>query len=190
MRKLFGFSPQELWSLFLMAAFPTHVWTILLVLQDFSWIAERNNNWDALSVGAYGLVVAFLESLFVFAIALLISFLIPRKWSSKKRIAILSTLMMICGIWAILTQLYFLLGYSVPDSLLKFFISRSHPLRAVYGVCALLVTPTVIIPIYGLFESEKALQATLNVIERLSLLTTLYLLADLGSLIIVLIRNI
>jgi hypothetical protein len=103
MRKLFGFSPPELWTLFLMAAFPTHVWTIVLILQDFSWIAERNNNWDALSVGAYGLVVAFIESLFVFALALVVSFLIPRKWEGKKRVAILTSLVMIAGMWAILT---------------------------------------------------------------------------------------
>jgi hypothetical protein len=188
-RNFFGFSTQELWTLFLMAAFPTHVWTILLVFQDFSWIAERNNNWDALSIGAYGLLVAFAESVFTFAITLIASFLVSKKWDRKKRIAILSTMVILTGIWAIINQLYFLLGHSIPIGLNQFLIARAHPLRAIYAICLLIVSPTVILPIYGLIRSGKALQTTLNLIERLSLLTTLYLVADLGSLIIVLIRN-
>jgi len=44
--------------LFLISAFPLHVWTLLLAFRDFSWLTERTNLWDAIGVLSYGLIYA------------------------------------------------------------------------------------------------------------------------------------
>lgn len=187
--KIFGFTKQGFWTLFLMAAFPTHVWTILLILQDFSWVSSRTNEWDAVGVGAYGLIVAFVESVFVFAIALLLSFLISRTWNADKRITSLSVLIFGVAMWAILNQLYFLLDFSIPDILFQILINDAHPLRILYGLCSVLIIVTVFPPFYLVLKSEKVFAFFQIIIERLSLLTTIYLILDIGALIIVVIRN-
>ncbi|MBC8509698.1 MAG: hypothetical protein H8D34_33035 [Chloroflexi bacterium] len=187
---IFRFSKNGLWTIFLMAAFPTHVWTILLILQDFAWVAERNNNWDAIGVGAYGLLAAFVESVFVFIITILLGSLLPRQWRENKRLTVLSILIFVVGIWAILNQLYFLIGLNIPRFIFQFLINSAHPLQIIYILCLVLVIPSVLLPVYFVSRSEKALQVFQDIIERLSLLTMLYLIADFGGLVIVLIRNI
>ena len=64
--RLLGFQGRDLWKLFSNAGVLTHIWTFILFLRDFSWLNERTNVWDAFAVGAYGLVTAFIESIFVF----------------------------------------------------------------------------------------------------------------------------
>jgi hypothetical protein len=62
------YQKKGLWLLFSATAFLIHVWAILLIFQDLSWLAERTNMWDAIGVGAYGLVLALVESVFLFLI--------------------------------------------------------------------------------------------------------------------------
>jgi len=108
------YSKQGLWSLFVIAAFPAHVWTFVLVMRDFSWVSERTNAWDAIGVGAYGLLFAFFESAFILLMALLLGFLISKSWEEDKRNAVLAVLVLVASIWSILGQLYFLLEISFP----------------------------------------------------------------------------
>jgi hypothetical protein len=63
------YQKKGLWLLFAAAAFLVHVWAIMLIFQDLAWLAERTNMWDAIGVGAYGLVVALGESVFLFLTA-------------------------------------------------------------------------------------------------------------------------
>lgn len=46
-----------------MCAFSLHLWALILIFRDVSWVAERINMWDAIGVASYGLVLAFIESL-------------------------------------------------------------------------------------------------------------------------------
>ena len=89
------YSKSGLWSLFLICAFPLHIWTFILAFRDFSWVSERTNSWDAVGVVSYGLVFAFIESLMIFLIATLMGFLISQKWEEKQRITLLGTLVTI-----------------------------------------------------------------------------------------------
>lgn len=68
------YSKQEVWTLFLISAFPIHVWTYILFFWDFSWIEERSGTWNAIGVGAYALVIALIESVFVLLVALVLGF--------------------------------------------------------------------------------------------------------------------
>ena len=187
--KMFKFSKGGLWTLFLVSAFPVHVWTILLVLRDFSWVSERTNAWDAVGVGAYGLLIALTESLVVFGGSVFLGVLVRGPWPENRRVALLSILILIVSGWAMINQAYFLTGQAIPQMVFQFLISHGHPLRIIYITALLFVVPSVFIPIYLILKSERVVQFIHNVIDRINLLTALYLVLDAGAFIIVVVRN-
>ena len=166
-----------------------HVWAIILILMDVSWVAERTDFWDAIGVAAYGLMFIFFESLIIFFVLVLVGFIFPRSWSEAKRITLLGVLIVVILIWAILGQLYFLLGISLGPEVIYFLASNPHPLWIIYGTLLIVVTPTVALPAFATIRSEKFQQGFLAVLDRLSVLMGLYILLDFASIVIVLIRN-
>ncbi len=184
------YSRQGLWSLFLMCAFPLHAWTLLLAFRDLSWLTDRTNAWDAVGVASYGMVYAFLESLVIFLIMALLGFLVSLKWEPDRRIALLAVLVLIASLWAIISQLFFLLNISLPGAVLSFLVHNGHPLRIIYIVLVGVVGLTVLIPTFFIMRSQRTLQFVRGLIERLSLLTLFYLFFDVVGLIIVIIRNV
>jgi hypothetical protein len=184
------YSRQALWSLFLTCAFPLHFWTLILVFRDISWLAERTNAWDAIGVASYGMIFAFIESVVIFLVVALLGLLTPTQWETDRRTAFLSLLILITAIWGMIGQLLFLWNIFLPPQAIQFLRGSSHPLRIIYMVSLLIVTPTVLLPIYAFFRSNKAVRFMQNLIERLSLLTMFYLFFDLLALMIVIIRNI
>ena len=183
------YSRQGLWSLFLICAFPLHVWTIILALRDFSWVTERTNAWDAIGVISYGMVFALIESLVVFLAAVLLGFLVSRQWDEGRRIALLSVLVLITALWAMTSQLYFLWGVSLPEQMMRFLAQSEHPVRVLYATGLALVLPTVLIPAFLVLKSNKVFHFVRELTERLSLLTMFYLVLDAGGLVIVVVRN-
>lgn len=183
------YSKKGLWLLFSAVAFIIHVWALILIFRDLSWVAERTNMWDAIGVGTYGLVIALLESILVFLVAFLLGFLVSTKWDKIRRISLVGTLVFIVSIWAILGQLYFLLGYSFPTSWIQTLASTTRPLRILYALSFLVVTSTVLIPTYWQLKSTKLNQVTCEFFDRISLLVILYFAMDIISIVIVIIRN-
>jgi hypothetical protein len=171
-------------------AFPLHLWALILIFRDLSWVAERTNMWDAIGVAAYGLVLAFIESVLFFAAITIVGLMISTKWNEDRRIALLSILALVTSLWAIDDQAYFIWGSYVPEQVLRYIGSSEHPLRLLYASCLALVVPTIIIPVYLVLKSDRFLNLMQGLIERLSLLTMLYLFFDLLGLIVVIIRNI
>ena len=184
------YSKKGLWSLFLACAFPLHLWTIILAFRDFSWVTERTNSWDAIGVVSYGLIFAFIESVVVFLVAILLGFLISKIWSEDRRIALLSSLVLITSLWAMGSYLFFMLQVSISGETLDFLGSLAHPLRFLYVVSLAAAGVTVALPTYLVLRSEKVLQGMRGFFERLSLLTLFYLFFDLVGLIIVIVRNV
>ena len=182
-------SRKGLWSLFLICALPLHIWTFILAFRDFSWVTERTNSWDALGVVSYGLVFTIFESIAVFFTAVFLSLLISRKWDEKRRLAVSVILITVISLWAMVNHLYFLNGAPAPQNLITFFTKFDHPLRALYVSSFLLVTPTFLFPVYFVFRSEVFFQFVKDLVERLSLLSSLYLVVDLAALAIILFRN-
>jgi hypothetical protein len=153
----------------LIIAFPIHVWTIVLVMRDFSWVSERTNAWDAIGLGAYGLVFAFVESVCVFLVALLVSLFIPRGWSEDKRLATIFILYLVVVFWAILIQVYAYANVGVPEGVISFFAGSSHPYRILLAVMLVLILPTIVIPIYLMLKSKKLVSAVQSVMEKVSI---------------------
>ena len=184
------YSKQGLWTLFLISAFPLHVWTFILALRDFSWVSERTNSWDAIGVISYGLLFALVESVAVFLVVILLGFLISKTWNEEQRNALLGTLVLITSLWAMVSYLYFLMQVSVSGNFINFVAGLAHPLRFLYAISFALVVPTVAIPAYFSLQSEKFLKGVQGLFERLSLLTLFYLFFDFVGLVIVIIRNV
>jgi hypothetical protein len=182
------YSKQEVWTLYLISAFPLHVWALLLYFWDFSWVVERSGTWNAIGVGAYALVIAMVESVFVLLVSLLLGFLIPKVWSRKERASAMALIILLTSVWAILGQLYFI---SAPNLtwLVLTLASFSHPLFLLYTVLGGIVAVSFVIPIWFALSSEKFRKRLDVVVERVSLLTIFYLVFDVISIIIVAWRN-
>jgi hypothetical protein len=86
--------------------------------------------------------------------------------------------------------LLFLWNVSLPVQAIQLLRNSSHPLRILYVASLMIVTPTVLLPVYSFIRSDKSVTVMQNLMERLSLLTMFYLFFDLLALIIVIIRNI
>ena len=184
------FNKGDLFKLFLVCAFPIHVWSIFMFLRDFDWIAERTNAWDAVGVGAYALILALIESAFVFLITFGLSFLVHKTWNPETRLTIMTALIFVASLWAAITQAFFLLGGILPESIFSFLVESGHPYRYLYGTIGSLVILTVGAPVILLIQSEKVVRVTLGLIERIILLSGLYLFLDVVGIVIVVIRNV
>ncbi len=184
------YSRQGLWTLFLLCAFPLHAWTLILAFRDISWLTERTNAWDAVGVVSYGLVFAFLESVIIFLVAVLLGYLASGRWNQERRIALLAVLVLISALWAMLGQLYFLLEAPLPGAFIAFMVQTEHPLRVLYGAALAVVTLTFLIPALLVLRSDRVFHFVRGMIDRLSILTMFYLFFDVVGLIIVIIRNV
>ena len=183
------YSRQGLWSLFLICAFPLHLWTLILAFRDISWVTERTNAWDAIGVVSYGMVSALVESMLVFLIIVLVGFITPHQWEVDRRITFLAFLVLILSVWAMISQLLFLWNVSLPESAIEYLRNSDHPVRITYAVLLMVITPTVLLPAYSFLKTKKAVTVMQNLMERLSLLSIFYLVFDLLGVIIILVRN-
>ena len=184
------YSKQGLWLLFLMCAFPLHLWTLILSFRDFSWVTERTNAWDAVGVVSYGLLFAFVESLIIFCIMALLGFLVSSKWDEPRRIALLSTLILLLSAWGIYGQAYFVWNVTPAAWFLKWVAQSAHPYRILFGLTLVEVSLTMFIPALLILRWEKFFRFMQETMDRLSLLTLFYLVFDVVGLVIVVIRNV
>lgn len=151
---------------------------------------ERTDIWDAIGVGSYGLFVAFAESLFVFIIGCIIRFSLPTYWEEDQWVTVIGVMIIFCELWAITGQLYFLLEWTLPINLRYFLASQEHPLWLLYGSLTALVSLSMLLPIYFLMKKPKFRGRFYQFIDRVTLLTTLYLFLDFCGFGVILVRNI
>ncbi|MCB9145884.1 MAG: hypothetical protein H6635_10965 [Anaerolineales bacterium] len=183
------YKTQDVWTLFLISAFPLHVWTLLLGFQDISWLAERTNFFDALSVISYGLVFALFESLLLLVVVLLLGLLISTKWGRSLRVGMLGMMVTCLSLISMISQLYYLMGWSFSEQVIEFLTQTNHPLWWVYGVSLAAIFVLFAPSVYILF-SKKLLSIWEAIADRLSLLMIMYLLFDLFAVCIVIYRNV
>jgi len=184
------YSKPDLWRLFVAAAIPLHVWTILQALGDIQWITERTNLEDALAVGAYGLLGILLESLAVFLAVWGLGHLIGRKWPAETRIALLCWLCLLVSLWAIAGQLVLHYKVDEPGFVIRFAILSGRPLITLYLMGGLLVSATVLPPAALILFRRSARNTMLGLIDRIGTLMAIYLALDSAALLYVVSRNI
>lgn len=184
------YSRQNLWMLFLVCAFPLHLWALLMAFRDISWLSARTNFGDALGVISYGMIFALAESVLIFMPVLLCGFLVPKEWGRERRLAVIAAMILILSAWAIFSQIYAMRGWDIPWAWYEFLIGSAHPLRIIYAVVLGGLLPGIIFPIFTVYRNEKSLKSFLDAMDRISLLTTFYLFIDFLALMVVVFRNI
>jgi len=183
------YTRQGLWSLFLMCAFPLHLWALLLAFQDVGWVTERTNAWDAVGVIAYALLFALVETVLMSMVFTAIGLLVPRYWSPNKRIGFLILLVLLLSLWGMISQLLFLWHINLPESVIHFLVQSGHPVRYSYAGALVIITPTIALPVYFFMKSDGMLTRIENLANQLSILTSFYLVLDVVGILIIIIRN-
>lgn len=162
----------------------------MMAFRDLSWLTERTNLWDAIGVASYGMLFAFVESVLLFLVVILVGLVIPKQWHSDRRITFLALLILITSAWGMMSQLLFLWNISLPPMAIQFLRSSHHPLRVLYAGSLVIVASTVLLLVFLFVRLKTSVALMQNIMERISLITVLYLLFDVLGLVIVLIRNI
>lgn len=184
-----GFNLSQLMNLFLLSVFPIHAWAIFLVLRDIKWITERTNAWDAVGVMSYALVFIFFESITIFILVALASYLVSKKWDVDIRFSVLGVLVLVASVWSMLGQLFYIAGGAAPQPVIDFLVSSGHPLWFIYGITIPAVIASFLLPIFMILRSHSSAKKFVRFAERLMLLSGLYLFFDFIGLIIVVVRN-
>jgi hypothetical protein len=177
-------------KLFLVSAFPLHVWTLLMAFRDFAWVAARTYTWDAIGLVSYALVAALLETMAVFLLVWLAGFLVPFRWDMNKRLAMLGTQFLVVASWSILSKIYTALDSPLPIWLSNFMIADGHPLRILWAIAGTLVTASAVAPAFLIMKRESAARSVNGVFDRIVVLSSFYLILDLIGILIIVIRNI
>ena len=184
------FDRSDWFKLFLVCAFPLHLWTILMVFRDVNWVAERTTSWDAVGFSGYALFYTLIESLLLFGFIALLGFIIPKNWNLTLRFVVLSLVAFILAGWSIMEQLILIVFWGwlrhLADTLTFLFTS---PWSA-YVLFAGLIIISVTVPLLLLRKHPGLQEKVYSVLERLTLLSGLYLFIDVIGMIIILIRNI
>ncbi|NIW44549.1 MAG: hypothetical protein GWN14_07135 [candidate division Zixibacteria bacterium] len=184
------FNRGDWFRLFLVCAFPLHLWTILMVFRDVNWVAERTTSWDALGFSSYALLYTLVESLLLFVFIALLSLLVPKRWDKTLRFVILSLIAFALAGWSIMEQLILIVLWDQLQLLgrsLTFLGSAPWTAQALF---AGLVLITVAIPFLLLKKFNKLQEVVFSILERLTLLSALYIVMDMFGIVIIIIRNI
>jgi hypothetical protein len=185
-----AFTKGEYFKLFLVCAFPLHLWTILMVLRDVNWVAERTNYWDAVGFSGYAMLYTLAESILLFGFVLLLSLLIPRQWTKTLRFTILSLVAFALAGWSIMEQLILIVLWTPLRRLavrLPFLNSATWvPLLIISAI----VASTLVVPLILLRRNQNLQTGLYSILDRLTLLSSLYLVLDAVALVLVIVRNV
>jgi hypothetical protein len=156
-------------QLFVFSAFPIHLWTIINMLYDVPSLLLYMTGSEILASLSYNMFFALIETVIVLGVVLAIGMLMPLRWAQN----FVPFSSIILTELAIMMMLFQILAY------------RSFPRILLFVVFLLLLILTALtIPKY-----PKLQDITQKVSNRLSLLTSLYILIDLFGMIIVITRN-
>jgi hypothetical protein len=161
-------------------AFPIYVWAILNFLRDVPNLLLKLNTWAVVSVLAYVLVFALLESLVVFIIFLVLSILLPAGWL-RQQLVVRATIINICtALWSMVA--HFLIDTTDIDLSLSFFIPFGFGV-ILYGL--------VLGGLLFLAHRRQRISALITAFaERLVVLSYLYMFLGVLGLLIIILRNV
>ncbi|TAK13100.1 MAG: hypothetical protein EPO32_06455 [Anaerolineae bacterium] len=178
---------QRAWAFFLWVAFPIHAWAIYFYLINADRYAGRSN-WEAVGLGGYILLIALIESLLVTGFFLLLGLLLPRRWPPKQRQAARIGVFGVTALWLVLGQVTLLRFRQRPGVTAAFFAPINQPSVLPLLLFLLVLVVSIALPIWA--AGKPGLQRVLNgLVERVSLLSWLYLALDVAGLVVVIIRN-
>lgn len=184
------FDRGDWFRLFLVCAFPLHLWTILMVFRDVNWVAERTTSWDAIGFSGYALFYTLIESFLLFGFIAVLNLLIPKTWTRTLRFVILSLLSFALAGWSIMEQLILIVLWGRLRQLARTLTFLATTPWSAQAIVAILVAISVTVPLLLLRKNKKLQQGFYSILERLTLLSGLYLFLDTVGIVIIILRNI
>lgn len=168
-------SRQELAYIFAVCIFPVHVWLIINVLREVpAWIL-RLTTWDLVGVVAYSLVFALVESILVFLVILLLGVMTPARLIQGKFVALSTALVFLTSLW------FIVLHYN--NQIIEM---RQVIPFALWGISYMLI---LLLAFFLIQRKEKVEELLNDFVKRLAVLSFVYFLMDVVSIVLVGIRN-
>jgi hypothetical protein len=162
-------------DLFAVCAFPVYIWSIIAALREVpAWIL-RLPLWDVVGLVAYTQVFALLESGFLFLGIVVLSLILPAAWL-RQRLPVQGLLLVLAATAAAVVFHY------AEDALRGL---------GVIGLAGLALLPLVLFGggSYAVRRSPRLETAARAFVERVSVLSYLYVFVSVVGLIIVIARN-
>lgn len=183
-------------KLFLLIAFPVHIWSIFQIFENLNWVAERTTWADAAGYAGYALLAALIESLIIFLLVLPVFLMLSKNRSREKALAVASlTYLTIALLWifkAIMinkTDDPYFLDSAIHDLADQFSWRLRYRYLAFLLAAILLNVPVVLTPFLA-NRYDKLTAFLLAFTERVELLMYMILGADILAIILVIVRNI
>lgn len=167
---------RQLVYLFLLCAFLSNAWALYNATQEFPAWLLRLSLGEIVAVVSYTMVYALLDALLMFVGLVLASMILPGRWLRDHFLAAGSVVALVTAVWLIIFNFY-------P----AIFEERSVTLLGLWGGSYLIVLALLYL---WVLRSDKARAAVARFVERLALLSGVYLVITAISIIVILVRNI
>lgn len=139
-----------------------------------AWVL-RLSVWDLLGVVAYTQAFALLESLLLWLVVMLVGIVLPAKLVANRFLVLGSALFFLHSIWVIIIQYIY-------DALRSGGLIQFLLLGSVYAF-------SVAVTFFLVTRSDKLAASIRALIERLAVLSFIYIFVDLLSVFVVILRN-
>ena len=175
------------WKIFLLAAFPIHVWNLLMIFKDMEFVTERSEMAGAIGYAGYSLIVALAESLIFGLLLWGISLLLPKKWPETRSIAVLFSAYFVLSGASMVEQAFN--AWNEVRISRQFLYGMEHFTTLTYALIIVAILLAIAVLLLIVFKTKKGEAALADFYERLMLLSYLYLLLDIAGIVIVINRN-
>jgi hypothetical protein len=167
----------EYFKLFLVCAFPIHVWAYISLLNDIPAMQLQVSILHILSIASYVLTFAFFESVFIFGLILLVFLFLPERLFELKLVHLVAILIITISISLSFIHLY---DYWEIESLS---FADWIVLWVLIGLFILITS------LYLLTRTQRAQTILQSGIDRLAVLSLVYISLDILSLFVITGRN-
>jgi hypothetical protein len=169
-------STHNVVAVYLACLFPIQVWSIYNLLREVPAWLRQMSLWDVIGVVSYPQMFVLFESVVIFLPLVLLSALLPAGWFRDKFVALATGIVYLSVVWFILAHIY--------DLTLRYWgLGQLLPWIGLFLFSQILF--------FFLIHSSHKLQSIIvSWVNRVAVLSIVYLLIDLISVLIVVIRNI
>ena len=169
-------SKEDLFYAYVACSFPIFLWAFYKIFLDVpAWIL-RMSVLDILSVLAYALALAVIESLVIWGLFVLLSLVLPHSWFRIQFVPVVTVITFISAIWAVSAQNRYAMVF-------EWSFIEALPWLA-------LAILTVFIGYMFVIRSSGLANLLYKLAQKLSVLTSLYIFLGLFGILVVIIRNI
>jgi hypothetical protein len=185
-----SFTRADWFKLFLVTAFLPHMWSLLMIFRDVPWVSRRTDLWDGIGFAGYGLLYTLLESVLLFGFIALLSLLTPRQWGKSLRITILSVIAFALASWSILEQLILIVLHDQLRAYAAENLWLISPVWLPQAMMAAIIALTTAIAFLLLRNITSIRLAMDNFLDRVAMLSGLYLVLDVAGFVVIVVRNV